>query len=454
MRRRLLLVIVGTVTATLLVTGLFTIGLVRREASRDATRRLREQADRIANTNRARSSTVFSFVVDVLNVDAGLVLERPPGAGPGLSDTVRSRAGVDVSAAVLSAIDTPSARANLDAGRPLSGSVGAVAYVAVPSRDASRVVVLADRLDLRIDRIVRWFVTSALAALVIAALAAALIARRLTGPLRSVTALSRRIAQGDLQARVEAPSDLERSDEVGELTRSINRMADELDRSRQAERQFLLSVSHDLRTPLTSIRGFAEAIAEGTASDQQRAGTVIASESRRLERLVKDLLDLAKLEARQFRMDLRPVDVTDVVTDTADSFLPTAAREGLELQLDADADLWAVADPERLAQVIANLIENATKYARTTVRVSARREADAVEIRVGDDGPGVVAEDVPRIFDRLYTSDRRPTRHIGSGLGLAIVRELTTAMQASVHPETGPDGTTFVVRLPASPAAG
>src|SRR3984893_6076828 len=159
-------------------------------------------------------------------------------------------------------------------------------------------------------------------------------------------------------------------------------------RSRGLERQFLMSVSHDLRTPLTSIRGFAEAIAEGDAPVEHRAAEIIASESRRLERLVGDLLDLSKLDARRFSFDLRRVDLSEVVGDTGEGFRPAADELGLSLAVDTGplGATWVTADPERLAQVVANLVENALKYANQRVRVAAALSEGQPVVWVDADG--------------------------------------------------------------------
>ena len=147
--------------------------------------------------------------------------------------------------------------------------------------------------------------------------------------LAATTDAYRRIAEGDLSVRVGDESRAAmRNDEIGELMRSLDVMADSLDRAQKQEQQFLLSVSHDLRTPLTSIRGFAEAISEGIAPDHQRAATVIASEARRLERLVGDLLTLARLEAQRFTLSMKRTDLSDLVTDAADGFLPRLNATG------------------------------------------------------------------------------------------------------------------------------
>jgi signal transduction histidine kinase len=232
-------------------------------------------------------------------------------------------------------------------------------------------------------------------------------------------------------------------------------MAAQLEAARGLERGFLLSVSHDLRTPLTSIGGYAEAIADGAVEgreEQKRAAEVIASEARRLERLVADLLDLARLDAHEFSLTPRPVDAADVVGEAVDAFDPSARDLGIELVLQRSDSVPVDADPERLGQIVANLVENALKYARTRVTVGVSSDDGMLEVRVDDDGPGIDGEDLPHVFERLYTSRTVPGRKVGTGLGLAIVHELSAAMggTADVHQLDG-RGTRFVVRIPAAP---
>jgi two-component system sensor histidine kinase BaeS len=222
-----------------------------------------------------------------------------------------------------------------------------------------------------------------------------------------------------------------------------------------------LSVSHDLRTPLTSIRGFAEAIHDGAIEDSAHAADVILAESRRLERLVGDLLDLTKLEAHQMSISLRPTDAAEVVSTTAEGFRPTAAKSGLALVLQVPGQdglpvsapaLPVVADPDRLAQLLANLLENAMTFARTTVTVvlSGVPAPGGCVITVDDDGPGIAQGDLEKVFERFYRADRGPNRRMGSGLGLAIVAELAAAMGADVRaesPVSEDGGSRFVVTL-------
>lgn len=290
--------------------------------------------------------------------------------------------------------------------------------------------------------------------LVLAVAVADRLSRRISLPLTEAVAATQRIAAGDLETRT---ASLPRSyPELNTLIASIDSMAASLAKAQELQRQFLYSVSHELRTPLTSIRGFAEAIADEAIADPSRAAEIIASEARRLERLVRDLLELARLESGSFSLDLRTVELGEVVSDTATAFLPSFEEAGLMFSCDpGPGDCWVTADPDRLAQIIANLLDNALRYANHAVLVRASRRDGRAVVSVQDDGPGISPSDLPHVFERHYRSargsDRRPSRHQGSGLGLAIVSELSAAMGggATVNSPLGPEGgTQFEVWLP------
>ncbi len=301
-----------------------------------------------------------------------------------------------------------------------------------------------------------YFIVAGGAALLVAALVAWQMSRRMAGPLVEAMEATGRIASGDLASRV--PVRHGDYPEFASLAGSINDMAQSLEDGRARERQLLLSVSHDLRTPLTSIRGFAEAIQDGAIEDSAQAADVIIAESRRLERLVGDLLDLTKLEARQMSIALRPTDAAEVVATTAEGFRPAAARSGLAIavRLPDDEGRAAVtsvtADPDRLAQLLANLLENAMTFARTTVTVGLAGDpgSGGCVVTVDDDGPGIAQGELQRVFERFYRADRGPNRRMGSGLGLAIVAELAAAMGGTVRaesPVTDDGGSRFVLTL-------
>lgn len=368
--------------------------------------------------------------------------------------------GVVVSGVVPSGVDVEAVLTTTEATGGRHGTRGRMAWAAASSATAPGgrrvVVVLTRRVPFAFGAL-QWVALSGLVAAVVAVLAAWFVARRITGPLRQIEAATQEIASGDLTARVGLPP--EGTDrETAELARSIDAMAGSLERARGLEREFLLSISHDLRTPLTSVRGYAEAIGDGAVDDPRAAAEVILREAQRLERLVADLLDLARLESRQFSLRLTPADVGALVRAAVAGFAPAAATAGVALTVrGADVSSTAVVDADRFAQVLANLIENALKFATSSVTVTVS-SGPGVTVSVIDDGPGIAATDLPHVFERRYVARAQPaataTRPTGSGLGLAIARELVTAMggtiTASPGPGPGPDGsgTAVVVHLP------
>jgi signal transduction histidine kinase len=341
----------------------------------------------------------------------------------------------------------------LVAGREESGVEGDRAYVALPLapvNGTTPVVVVTGQVEQRLlGRAGPFLVITGALALGAAALVSAFLARRMTLPLAAIEAAATRIANGDLSVRVDT-SRL-RDDELAGLTRSFNTMAAQLENARRHERAFLLSVSHDLRTPLTSIRGYAEALTDGTIDapdDRARAARVLITEARRLERLVADLLDLARLDTHEFALTPRPIDADEVVGSTVAGFQPAARDYGITLTMTPGDSIPADADPERLAQIVANLVENALKYARESVTVSVVRSGPAIEIRVVDDGPGIPPDEHARVFERLYTARETTGRSVGTGIGLAIVNELAHAMGGTARCDVVDDaGACFVVTV-------
>jgi len=338
---------------------------------------------------------------------------------------------------------------DLVAGLTVTGNRGRLAYAAAPATGPSGrtyVVVLTRRIDAGLGPAIVLFLWASGATILLALGAAYLLGRRLTKPIREASAATHLIAAGDLATRLPEPA-ARHTDELADLTRNVNAMAASLERSRGLEQQFLLSVSHDLRTPLTSIRGYAEAIDDGNI-DPKRAAGVIRNESQRLERLVADLLDLAKLQARAFTFTLGPLDLSAAVHTATDG--AAGSKPGITFHPVTSGPLTALADPDRLAQALANLIENAGKYARSSVIVSARAEHGWAVITVDDDGPGIAAHDLPYVFERLYVARHQPERRENSsGLGLAIVKELVAAMGGEVAAGAAPNGgARLSLRLP------
>jgi signal transduction histidine kinase len=467
-RRKLLFVLLSTVLLALLTAAVGTYSLLRREDRSREIARLSDSSNRMAQNTDAVNS--LNVALDALNLISAARV-RFPAKNPKLDQvTYVKENGLPVQSLVevtqnWNDADFLAVSQGKTVARVANGLTWAVAPVGrvesgadVGAGDDGTTDPLADSNQFEAIVLVGPFTDTAgralgllafgsLGALLLTFGAAIAIAQNISRPVRMATSAYKRIASGDLEVRVrDTGSRRGRRDEVDELLGALNVMAESLQRARDQERQFLLSVSHDLRTPLTSIRGYAEALADGTVTDPGRSAAVIVNESRRLERLVKDLLDLAKLESNQFTLYPKPIDLTDLITDVADGFLPTATAAQLTLSLSATENLTAVVDPDRVAQMVANLTENALKYARSTVTVGVRSEAtNRFAIWVADDGPGIDAEDLPRVFERSFTSDRQATRKIGSGLGLAIVNELALAMGATVDITTDSTGTTFTV---------
>ncbi len=336
-------------------------------------------------------------------------------------------------------------------GQTIMGNSGSLAFAAAPVSSITGeffVVVVSRKANSGIQAQLRTLLLAGLATLAIGIGIALILGRRLTKPIREASAAAMGIARGELSTRLPDPPP-QQHDELSELARSVNAMAGELERARVLEQQFLLSVSHDLRTPLTSIRGYAEAISDG-AGDPQKAALVIRSEARRLERLVADLLDLAKLRAKSFSLRIEPVDLVALGAVATQGFEPDAAERQLSIRHTGVGQLIVNADHDRLAQVVANLLENALKYARFEVVMSTGQDGAWAVLAVDDDGPGIPPADLPHVFDRLYVARSQPTRHENSsGLGLAIVKELVETMHGQVTASQSPTGgARMILRLP------
>ena len=286
---------------------------------------------------------------------------------------------------------------------------------------------------------------AAAAGIALAALAAFLLARRIARPVRRVVDATRHLADD----RDPEPVPIEGAYEIASLARAFNEMAEQLVRARAAEKQFLLSVSHELKTPLTAIRGYAEGVADG-AFDLDEAIATISIEAVRLERLVGDLLDLARMNRTDFSIHREQVDLSAIADEAVRRYETQARDFGVTLEAFAPAAAPATGDPGRLLQVTSNLVENALRL--TPRGGSVRISAEPGTLVVEDTGPGLSQEDLPRAFERFYLYSRYSSdRPVGTGLGLSIVQELTQGMGGSVAAETTPGrGTRFTVRLPAA----
>jgi two-component system, OmpR family, sensor kinase len=476
-RRRLSLTMAAMVVGALVFAGLATLGLTDLNSVQQAQSELVTEAkqlaqgvdevDEAATTGKHHDSlAVLRSTLEVLKAPLQLQGEAIVGVSPNGSFynplDANERIGADTSVTLpgslsVSDVETPQL---LIQDQPVSGHRGRMAWAAVlvpqpvpisASQSINLVVVLTRNAAAGVGAAALWFAIASAATIVIALIAANRLGHRIARPLQQTEGVTRRIATGDLEARVPVPE--REGPELVSLANSVNQMAASLAKAKGAQRQFLMSVSHDLRTPLTSVRGFAEALSDGTTDDVEYAAGVISSEARRLERLVTDLLDLAKLESGAFSLHCGPVDLSKVVTEATRAFAPAASDQSLSISLETapPGEILCDADPDRLAQVVANVVENALKYAKTRVTVKTGQfERDRPTVLVEDDGPGIPPEDLERVFERLYQSRLPADRKVSSGLGLAIVDELVKRMGGEVRAESpiGPaGGTRFVIML-------
>ncbi len=435
MRRRLTVAIIALVVVTVAVTSISSYVLIRRATLSTATQELAGEARAV--------STTFADRADLTRITFHRELAVITSAGDFASvQFVLITRDRTIEEPLQSGL-TP---AELDPGALLAGkqvtgyTSSLLAYSAVPTplqatTHGTPVVVVTRQVHSPVNGI-RYFGLIGLIGVIVAALVAAALARRFSRPVVAAVAATGRIASGDLDARV--PVRDHEDPEFAQLADSINAMGANLARARDQERQFLLSVSHELRTPLTSIRGYADAVLDGATDDPVGAAVVISAEAQRLERLVEDLLDLARLRADRFTLDVGTVDASEVVRQVVGGFQHRAADLGIDIALAAGSErpCPVLADGDRLGQILANLVENAWTFASRRIVVGLAGGSDGAVLWVDDDGPGIGGDQLTRVFDRHVTTDRDTGRHRGSGLGLAIVAELATAMGGSVHAES------------------
>jgi signal transduction histidine kinase len=292
--------------------------------------------------------------------------------------------------------------------------------------------------------------------LIIALGIAYIVSRRLSRPLRAAQQAALRMASGSREEQLPADGPLE----VADIAEALNTLNAALVASEGRQREFLLSVSHELRTPLTAIKGYGEALADGLvpASDTTDVGGTVAAEAARLDRLVNDLLDLARMGAVDFRIATARMDVSEVVDDAARVWTDRCAREDVHFAtVGTDIPMPVVADAMRVRQILDNLLENALRISPrdSAITVVVHRDPQiagsaftAIEVR--DAGPGLSAEDLSVAFDPGALHERyRGIRPVGTGLGLALVARLAAAMGGSAAVTSTPGvGSSFWVRLP------
>jgi two-component system, OmpR family, sensor kinase len=449
---RIALVTTAVAVVAVLVAGLVSLGLVRSAGDGDARKTLSALADAAADgSTAARLGTGPARVrtrnqLKALKIDFTF-LTRTGATQGGPADGLATRA--------LSEQE----RQRVVAGEPMSltRDVGGTRTLVEARPSQLGGVVLAQSLsDASFARdAVKRIALALLIGLAVAALAGLLLARLLARPLKTAARTAHLIAAGARNVRVppEGPA------EVAEVADSLNALSAALVTSEGRQRDFLLSVSHELRTPLTAITGFAESLADGvtTGADVQPVGRTVLGEARRLDRLVSDLLDLARLGALDFRIDLQPVDLTALVEAAGEVWRARCEAVGVVGRTDLPRHpVFCVTDPTRVRQILDGLAENALRVtpAGRPVLLGLYETPGAAVLQVRDGGPGLAPEDLPVAFERSVLYERyRGVRQVGTGVGLALVHGLTTRLGGTADAGRAPEGgACFTVRLPLQPS--
>jgi signal transduction histidine kinase len=311
------------------------------------------------------------------------------------------------------------------------------------------------------QRILGDFLGTLFAALAVAAIVATVtslaislfVARRITGPLQQMTLSSERISAGHYAERIEiAP--VHATDELGQLASSINALAVALEQTERRRLEVIGNVTHELRTPIATLEGYLEGLLDGVIEPTPRTFAMLHTEAGRLRRLVDDLQELSRAEARQIPLSLQPVTPERLIQSALEPLEEQFAEKGLQLQIHVPEDLPPVmADPTRAVQILTNLLVNALRYtpAPGRVEVAVSREKTKVAFRVSDTGVGLSPEHLAHIFERFYRVDKSRSRAFGgSGIGLTIAQSLAQAMGGEIRVDSVGlgQGSSFTLSLP------
>jgi signal transduction histidine kinase len=298
------------------------------------------------------------------------------------------------------------------------------------------------------DAVRQALVAATVIAVVTATVVSLAVAARIARPISALVGAARRLAGGSYEERVP----VEDPDELRELATSFNEMAGSLEATERRRLHLVGDVAHELRTPLTTLDGYLEGLEDGVIEPNAETWRLLRAETGRLTRLVTDLSELWRAEARQLALRVEAVDVAAVTLAVAEQFAPLARARAIEIEA-AGTPAFARADRDRVAQIVGNYLSNAIRHAPdgSTIRVSTATTPSGVAVSVADDGPGLAPDQLNAVFERFYRIDPARSRAAGgSGIGLAIVRALAEAMGARAWAESaGPgQGSTFVLELP------
>jgi two-component system OmpR family sensor kinase len=444
---RLVLVTTAVAVVAVLIAGAVSVGLVKSAAEGQARTTLGRQADIAAG----------------LGDDTGALQQRPALARAFRLDEITvvrvNRRGIVVPPNGDSVVTEADATTLLAGGRVSAvrrDSSGQRVFVEGRQTEAGGGIVLFQPARVArgaVRHVLLRIVVALLIGLAGAALAGTLLSRWLAGPLKRAAAAAHRLSTGarDVRLEPEGPS------EIADLADALNALVAALAASEGRQREFLLSISHELRTPLTAVKGYAEALADGVVPPDETAqtGATMLAEASRLDRLVADLLDLARLGAHDFRLDLSDVDLTELVAQAGTVWAARCSPVGVRFSTELPSEPLVVrTDATRVRQVIDGLAENALRVTLSGAQLVFALRRDGANSRavlvVRDGGPGLTAEDRKVAFERSALYDRyRGQRRVGTGIGLALVGALVERLGGTAEVQTAPEGgAAFEITLP------
>lgn len=296
----------------------------------------------------------------------------------------------------------------------------------------------------------QYFFISVTVAIIISFVLIYIFSLRFTRPLKQIKNAAARIANGEFEKRL----DIKSKDEIGELAKTFNQMAVSLQNLEEMRRGFIANVSHELRTPMTSIRGFVEGILDGTIPPERQSHylAIVRDETDRLNRLVNNLLDLAKMEAGEMKLSIVPVNINELVRKCVINLETLLLEKNLTVDADfEEEDLFVKADMDAIERVLYNLMHNAIKFtpAGGNIKVMIRLQKSKAEVTVKDNGIGIDENELEMIWDRFYKTDKsRSKDKTGTGLGLAIVKNIINEHGQKIWVESKPgEGTSFTFTL-------
>ena len=345
---------------------------------------------------------------------------------------------------LLGELYNPSSTGRLLLSPRQAGAIGTLYITPESSLDFTSLQILFRAIGL-------YFIWGGLIAVAIALAITFFLSRRILAPVKALTSAAERLGRGDFSQRVHVK---DRS-ELGELANTFNSMASDLERAEQLRQNMVADIAHELRTPLSNIRGYLEAVRDGVMRPDADTVRSLDEEAALLSRLVDDLQELSLAEAGELKLICQAENIGELIKQTVDGVQAQATAKGVSVSIDLPDKLPAVnIDSQRISQVLRNLLENAIAHTAKggTVTVIARQQADYIEVAVNDTGEGIPAEDLPNIFERFYRVDKSRARATGgSGLGLTIAKRLVEAHGGKIEAksELG-KGSRFAFTLPIS----